>query len=76
MAFVHLSWFNYAGEIIRIGLFFSEIFRFILIFCMYSGVEIGLYVICDTFCNLVPVIQCKMRGKHPWRSVTFAKLQF
>ena len=45
VAFVHLSWFNYAGEIIRIGLFFSEIFRFILIFCMYSGAEIGLYVI-------------------------------
>ena len=30
--------------------------------------------ICDALRNLVPFVQFKKRGKHPWRSVTFSKL--
>ena len=31
--------------------------------------------ICDALRDLVPFVQLKTREKHPWRSVTFSKVQ-
>ena len=29
---------------------------------------------CDALRNLVPFVQFKKRGKHPWKSVNFSKV--
>ena len=34
-----------------------------------------IYNICGALHDMVPFVQFKNRGKHPWRSVTFSKLQ-
>ena len=31
-------------------------------------------IICDALRDLVPSVQFKKRGKHPWRSVNFSKV--
>ena len=37
--------------------------------------EVGyLFIICDTFCNLMPFLQFEKRKKHLWRSVTCSKV--
>ena len=33
-----------------------------------------IYNICGALHNMVPFVQFKNRGKHPWRSVTFSKV--
>ena len=33
-----------------------------------------IYNICGALHDMVPFVQFKNRGKHPWRSVTFSKV--
>ena len=34
-----------------------------------------LKVLCDSLRDLVPFVQFKEREKHPWKSVTFSKVE-
>ena len=34
-----------------------------------------VFNLCDSLHNLVPLVQIKKRGKHPWRSALLVKLQ-
>ena len=36
--------------------------------------QIGSLLICDVLRDLIPFVQSKKRGKHPWRSVSFYKV--
>ena len=45
----------------------------ILIFSFYQGTNFK--VTCDALRDLVPFVQFKKREKHPWRRVTFSKVE-
>ena len=40
---------------------------------MMKSTNINWKRICDALHDLEPFVECKIREKHPWRSVTFSK---
>ena len=59
-------------SIVSLKMVFSRIEKFVCVY--FQSIHLKNICISDALRDLVPCVQFKKRGKHPWGSVTFSKV--